>query len=57
MVVEHDPEMIKAADNVIDIGPFAGTHGGEVVFSGSFKDLKKSETLTGKYVSGKKILS
>ncbi|MFN1835594.1 excinuclease ABC subunit UvrA [Balneola sp. MJW-20] len=54
LVVEHDPEMIKAADNIIDIGPFAGTHGGEVVFSGSFKDLKKSETLTGKYVSGKK---
>ncbi|NIV06122.1 MAG: hypothetical protein GWN61_08020, partial [candidate division Zixibacteria bacterium] len=32
LVVEHDPEMIQSADNIIDIGPFAGTHGGEVVF-------------------------
>lgn len=55
LVVEHDPEMILAADNVIDIGPFAGTYGGEVVFSGNVEDLKKSSTsLTGKFLSGRK---
>ena len=54
LVVEHDPEMIKSADNIIDIGPFAGTHGGEVVYSGSYENLLKANTLTGKYISGKK---
>lgn len=54
LVVEHDPEMMKAADNIIDIGPFAGTHGGEVVFAGTYSDLVKSNTLTGKYLSGRK---
>ncbi len=53
LVVEHDPEMMEAADNVIDIGPFAGIHGGEINFSGTFKDLKSSKTLTGKYLSGR----
>ncbi|MDR9410683.1 MAG: excinuclease ABC subunit A, partial [Balneolaceae bacterium] len=51
LVVEHDPEMIKAADNVIDIGPFAGTHGGEVVFQGDVEKLLKADTLTGKFLS------
>jgi len=54
LVVEHDPEMIKAADNIIDIGPFAGTHGGEVVFQGSVDKLLKADTLTGKFLSGRK---
>jgi excinuclease ABC subunit A len=54
LVVEHDPEMIKAADNILDIGPFAGTYGGEVVYSGSFEHLLESSTLTGKYLSGRK---
>ncbi|MCW9708491.1 excinuclease ABC subunit UvrA [Fodinibius salsisoli] len=54
LVVEHDPEMIKAADNIIDIGPFAGIHGGEVNFTGSYDGLLESQTLTGKYLSGKK---
>ena len=54
LVVEHDPEMIKSADNIIDIGPFAGTYGGEVVYSGSYQKLLESNTLTGKYISGKK---
>lgn len=53
LVVEHDPEMMKAADNIIDIGPFAGSHGGEVVFSGPYDELLDSKTLTGKYLSGK----
>lgn len=56
LVVEHDPEMIAAADNVIDIGPFAGTYGGEVVFSGSYTDLLTSNSLTGKYMSGRKAI-
>ena len=54
LVVEHDPEMIKSADNIIDIGPFAGVHGGEVVFTGSYDDLLESKTLTGKYLSERK---
>lgn len=54
LVVEHDPEMMKAADNVIDIGPFAGVHGGEVVFHGTYTDLLTSDTLTGKFLSGRK---
>jgi len=54
LVVEHDPVMIKAADNIIDIGPFAGIHGGEIVFEGRYEDLEKSNTLTGKYISERK---
>ncbi len=54
LVVEHDPEMMKAADNIIDIGPFAGIHGGEVVFQGTYKELVKSDSLTGKFLSGRK---
>ena len=55
LVVEHDEETILSADHVIDMGPGAGIHGGEVMFSGSPEDLLKSETsLTGLYLSGKK---
>src|SRR5699024_9803295 len=54
LVVEHDPEMIKAADHIIDIGPFAGIHGGELNFTGSYDKLLDSQTLTGKYLDGKK---
>lgn len=54
LVVEHDPEMIEAADKVIDIGPFAGKYGGEIVFSGSVDELKKSSSLTAQYLGGKK---
>jgi excinuclease ABC subunit A len=54
IVVEHDEEAIRAADHVVDMGPGAGVHGGEVVFSGLPEDLVNSdETLTGKYLSGK----
>ncbi len=56
LVVEHDPEMIKSADNIIDIGPFAGVHGGELNFSGSYENLLDSKTLTGKYLSGQKAI-
>ncbi|MEO1022292.1 MAG: excinuclease ABC subunit UvrA [Bacteroidota bacterium] len=54
LVVEHDPDMMKAADNVIDIGPFAGVHGGEIVFDGTYQELLKADSLTGKFLSGRK---
>lgn len=54
IVVEHDEETIDSADYVVDIGPGAGIHGGEVVFSGTPEQLKKCDkSLTGKYLSGK----
>jgi excinuclease ABC subunit A len=53
IVVEHDEEAICNADHVIDIGPGAGVHGGEVVAEGTVEDIMKSErSLTGKYLSG-----
>jgi len=54
VVVEHDPQTIKAADWVIDIGPGAGKHGGKVIFQGTPKELLKSHALTGDYLSGRK---
>ncbi|MFL2736774.1 MAG: excinuclease ABC subunit UvrA [Gammaproteobacteria bacterium] len=55
IVVEHDQETIEEADHIIDIGPKAGVHGGEVCFSGNINDLKKAtNSLTSKYVFGKK---
>ncbi|MFV0594002.1 MAG: excinuclease ABC subunit UvrA [Draconibacterium sp.] len=52
-VVEHDEDIIRAADELIDIGPLAGQHGGEVVFQGNHEDLaKKPESLTTKYLTG-----
>jgi excinuclease UvrABC ATPase subunit len=47
LVVEHKPEMIAIADHVVDLGPGAGSAGGEVVFEGTFGELRKSGTLTG----------
>lgn len=53
IVVEHDEEIMKAADYIIDIGPEAGSRGGEVVFAGDFQDLlENSKSLTGKYLRG-----
>ena len=51
IVVEHDEDIMKAADYIIDIGPEAGTHGGEVVATGTYEELLKANTLTGKYLS------
>ncbi len=54
LVVEHDEEIIRAADQIIDIGPFAGQHGGKVVFQGTLEELEqKPESLTTKYLTGK----
>lgn len=55
IVVEHDEETIHAADYVVDIGPGAGEHGGEVVVAGSVEELKEAhESITGAYLSGRK---
>jgi len=51
VVVEHDNDIIESSDHVIDLGPYAGKRGGEVVFQGSPEELKKADTLTGQYVS------
>lgn len=54
IVVEHDEDTMKASDYIVDIGPYAGSHGGEVVFSGEYKDiLKCKNSITGAYLSGK----
>ncbi|MBY0542642.1 MAG: excinuclease ABC subunit UvrA [Sphingobacteriaceae bacterium] len=54
LVVEHEEEMMKAADYIIDIGPEAGTHGGNLVFSGTYNEIIKDEkSLTGRYLAGK----
>ena len=50
VVVEHNPDVIRAADWVNDLGPDAGDNGGEVVFAGTPEDLVKSNTFTAKYI-------
>ena len=53
IVVEHDEDIMNAADEIIDIGPEAGTHGGEVVATGTLKQILKSNSLTAQYLNGK----
>jgi len=58
IVVEHDEDIIRSADCIIDIGPAAGAHGGEVVVQGSLNDIIRCErSLTGEYLSGKKSIA
>ena len=58
IVVEHDEETIMAADYIVDIGPGAGIHGGEIVCSGTLDDIVACEnSLTGQYISGKKKIA
>ena len=52
IVVEHDKDMIEQADHVIDIGPMAGKHGGEIISQGTPKDILNSGTMTADYLSG-----
>ena len=53
LVVEHEEEIMHAADHIIDIGPEAGTHGGNLVFTGTFEEIIKDKaSLTGRYLSG-----
>jgi len=56
VVVEHDEDLIEAADEIIDVGPLAGRLGGEIVYQGTLKDLKKADTLTADYIYGKKTI-
>ncbi|MBW4661783.1 MAG: excinuclease ABC subunit UvrA [Drouetiella hepatica Uher 2000/2452] len=57
IVVEHDEDTIRAADYLVDIGPGAGVHGGEIVSQGSLEDLLKCErSLTGAYLSGRRVI-
>lgn len=58
LVVEHEEEIMKASDHLIDIGPEAGTHGGNLVFTGTFSDILTDEhSLTGKYLSGREAIA
>ena len=58
LVVEHDEETIEEADYIVDIGPGAGIHGGNVIFTGTPAQIKKcKESITGQYLSGKKTVS
>lgn len=50
IVVEHDPDVIQVADHVVDVGPRAGSAGGRIVFEGSYADLLRSDTLTGRHL-------
>ncbi len=56
LVVEHKPETIQIADHVVDLGPGAGTAGGEVVFEGSFDGLRRSDTVTGRHLDDRASL-
>ncbi len=56
VVVEHDEDIIKSADEIIDVGPLAGRLGGEIIFQGSLKELKKANTLTSDYIYGEKTI-
>ncbi|WP_106767537.1 ATP-binding cassette domain-containing protein [Paenibacillus faecalis] len=50
IVVEHDPDVIKVADHIVDIGPYAGSRGGTIVYEGSYQGLLKADTLTGTHM-------
>src|SRR5207344_694525 len=56
LVVEHEPETIAIADHVVDLGPGAGTGGGEVVFEGTIEGLRASGTVTGKHLDDRASL-
>ncbi|PKN81679.1 MAG: excinuclease ABC subunit UvrA, partial [Deltaproteobacteria bacterium HGW-Deltaproteobacteria-1] len=58
LVVEHDADMMMSCDNIIDMGPGAGTQGGEIIFQGTPAEILQSETsLTGKFLSGKEFIA
>ena len=50
LVVEHDPDVIKVADHIVDVGPHAGSQGGQIMYEGPFKNCSSADTLTGKYM-------
>lgn len=57
LVVEHEEEIMRAADEIIDIGPLAGSQGGNLVFQGNFAALQKSDSLTACYLTGRKQIA
>src|SRR5690606_10020531 len=58
IVVEHDEDAIRQADHVIDIGPGAGVHGGRIIAQGNVKAIMKaSESITGRYLTGKRTIA
>lgn len=58
IVVEHDEDTMRAADYMVDIGPYAGVHGGEVIFSGTYDEILKCEkSITGQFLSGKRKIA
>lgn len=58
IVVEHDEDTMRAADYIVDIGPYAGVHGGEVIFSGTYDEILKCEkSITGQFLSGKRKIA
>ena len=56
IVVEHDRDMMEAADYIVDIGPAAGIHGGEIVGEGTYKEMLRKHTLTAQYLNGEKCI-
>lgn len=50
LVVEHDPDVIKVADHIVDVGPHAGTQGGQIMYEGPYKNLLSADTLTARYM-------
>ena len=57
IVVEHDRDMILNSDHIVDIGPFAGKHGGEIIFSGNKRELLNCDSLTAQYINNKRKIS
>ncbi|MBQ7283880.1 MAG: excinuclease ABC subunit UvrA, partial [Oscillospiraceae bacterium] len=57
IVVEHDEDTIRSADHIVDIGPGAGVHGGQIIAQGTLQDIENCEdSITGQYLSGKKVI-
>ena len=50
LVVEHDPDVVKVADHIVDVGPHAGTQGGQIMYEGPYKNLLSADTLTARYM-------
>ena len=58
IVVEHDEDTMRAADHIVDVGPYAGVHGGEIIFSGTYEDILKCDrSITGQFLSGKRKIA
>ena len=58
IIIEHDEDTMQKADQIIDVGPGAGVRGGQIVFSGTYEEIKKdSKSLTGKYLNGDKRIA